>query len=107
MEKENLICGLDATEIEQLKEEHGALVLVNVKFKEKTHQVIFKEPTFKQLEVLTSISKKNEMKGVQTGYANYIVKADDEVAKRDMLKLKAIEALMARMQETTASAKNL
>lgn len=107
MQNETLICGLDATEIEQLKEEHGALVLVEVKFNGETYQVIFKEPTFKQLEVLTSISKNNEMKAVQTGYANYILKADKEVEQRDMLKVKAVEALMARVQKTTAEAKNL
>lgn len=87
-------CGLDTTQIESLKEEHGALVLVEVKFNSETQQVIFKEPTFKQLKALTSISKNNEMKAVQTGYANYIVKADKEVEQRDMLKVKAVEALI-------------
>lgn len=105
--KEQLICGLDHAEIETLKQEHGALCLVTVNFADKKHQVIFKEPTFKQLEALTSISKSNEMKAVQNAYANYLVKADDEVAKRDMLKVKAVESLMARMQQITAEAKNL
>ncbi len=107
MSKETLICGLTTAAITALKEEHGALVLVEVKFNGETQQVIFKEPTFKQLEALTSISKNNEMKAVQTGYANYIVKADKEVAQRDILKVKAVEALMARVQKTTAEAKNL
>lgn len=107
MEKQNLICGLDAAEIEQLKEEHGALVLIKVKFDGDTHHVIFKEPNFNQLQALTSISKNNEVQAVKTGYKNYIVKADKEVEQRDILKIKAIEALMARSQKTTAEAKNL
>ena len=41
------ICGLSAAEIQTLKEEHGELVLVEVASEGKTHQVIFKEPTFK------------------------------------------------------------
>lgn len=105
--QEERICGLTAEEIEQLKEEHGALVLVEVTYAGKKQQVIFKEPTFKQLEALTAISKSNEMKAVQSAYANYIVKADEEIQNRDMLKAKAVEALMARMQKTTAEAKNL
>lgn len=104
---EELICGLSTAEIEQIREDKGALVLVTVKTEGKSHQVIFKEPTFTQLEALTKISKTNEMKAVQSAYANYIIKADDEVEQRDMLKVKAVESLMARMQKTTAEAKNL
>lgn len=105
--QEEQICGLSATEIEELKEKHGALVLVEVTYAGKKQQVIFKEPTFKQLEALSSISKSNEMKAVQSAYANYIVKADEEIQNRDMLKAKAVGALMVRMQNTTAEAKNL
>ncbi|MXV37676.1 hypothetical protein GO491_03125 [Flavobacteriaceae bacterium Ap0902] len=105
--QEELICGLTQEEIEQLKEEHGALVLIEVTAQGKVHQAIFKEPTFTQLEALTKISKSNEMKAVSSAYANYIVKADEEIAKRDMLKVKAIESLMSRMQKISAKAKNL
>ncbi|MDY3547357.1 hypothetical protein PG291_01915 [Riemerella anatipestifer] len=105
--QEERICGLTADEIVQLKEEHGALVLVEVTYAGKKQQVIFKEPTFKQMEALTAIGKSNEMKALQSAYANYIVKADEEIQNRDMLKAKAIGALMARMQKTTAEAKNL
>lgn len=105
--QEELICGLSATEIEELKEEHGALVLIEVTAQGKVHKAIFKEPTFTQLEALTKISKTNEMKAVSSAYVNYIIKADEEIQNRDMLKAKAVEALMARMQKTTAEAKNL
>ncbi len=101
------ICGLDATEIENLKQEHGALVAVTVSLEKKEYQVIFKEPTFKQMEALTSISKSNEIKAAQSAYINYKVVADQEIELRDMLKIKAVEELMLRMSKTTSDAKNL
>lgn len=47
------------------------------------------------------------MKAIQSAYVNYIVKADEEISKRDMLKVKAIESLMSRVQKISAEAKNL
>lgn len=106
-EKPATICGLSAAEIQTLKEEHGELVLVEVASEGKTHQVIFKEPTFKQLEVITKIAKTDEVKSAQAAYVNCVVKADEAIANRDLLKLKAVEALLARIQQTKANAKNL
>lgn len=107
MNTEQLICGVSATEIETLKAENGALVLVNVTTQGKVCQAIFKEPTFKDLEIVGTISKSNEIKGARASYDNLIVKADKEIEKRDLLKIKAVEALMRRVQKTTAEAKNL
>nr|DAF18400.1 MAG TPA: hypothetical protein [Bacteriophage sp.] len=106
-EKPATICGLSETEIQTLKEEHGELVLVEVSAEGVTHQVIFKEPTFKHLEAITKISKTDEVKAAQAAYVNYVVKADEAIEKRDLLKLKAVEALMVRVQNTKATAKNL
>ena len=47
------------------------------------------------------------MKGLRAAYNNCIVKADEEIENRDMLKIKAVTALMERVQKTTAEAKNL
>ena len=105
--REHLICGLDTAQIEDLKVEKGALVLIEVKSEEKTHQAIFIEPTFKDLEAISKISKSDEMKGLRAAYNNCIVKADEEIENRDMLKIKAVTALMERVQKTTAEAKNL
>lgn len=105
--KEETICGLSMAEIQTLKEEHGELVLVEVEADGQTHQVIFKEPTFKHLEAMTKISKTDEVKAAQVAYLNYVVKADKAIEGRDMLKLKAVEALMLRVQRTKATAKNL
>ena len=102
-----IICGLDTAQIEELKAQHGALVLINVNFNEKTHQAIFREPAFKDLEAINKISKSDEMKGLRAAYDNCIVKAEDEIANRDMLKIKAVSALMERVQKTSAEAKNL
>jgi len=66
-----------------------------------------KEPTFKHLEAITKISKTDEVKAAQAAYINYVVKADEAIEKRDLLKLKAVEALMVRVQNTKATAKNL
>lgn len=105
--KENLICGKTPEEIEVLKQEHGALVLIEVKEGEQTHRAIFKEPTFKVLEAVNKISKNDELKGVQSAYDNCIVVADKAIEERDLLKIKAVSALMERVQNTSAQAKNL
>lgn len=105
--REELICGKTFEEIEALKQQKGALVLVEVDSQEQKHQAIFREPTFKDLEVVNKLSKSNEIQGLRAAYDNLIVACDEEIAGRDMLKIKAVEALMARVQKTTSSAKNL
>lgn len=104
---ENLICGLDTAQIEALKQEKGALVLIEITAQGKLHKAIFREPTFKDLEAINKISKSDEMKGLRTAYDNCIIKADEEIENRDMLKIKAVSALMERVKKTTAEAKNL
>lgn len=105
--QEQLICGRTQEEIEALKQEKGALVLAEVDSQGRKHQAIFREPTFKDLEVVNKLSKSNEIQGLRAAYDNLIVACDEEIAGRDMLKIKAVEALMARVQKTTSSAKNL
>lgn len=102
-----IICGLNTAQIEELKAQHGALVLVEITAQGKLHKAIFREPTFKDLEAINKISKSDEMKGLRAAYDNCIVKAEDEIANRDMLKIKAVSALMERVQKTSAEAKNL
>lgn len=105
--EETLICGLDTAQIEALKQEKGALVLIEITAQGKLHKAIFREPSFKDLEAMNKIAKTDEMKGLQTAYANCIIKADTEIETRDLLKIKAVSALMERVQKTTAEAKNL
>ena len=40
-------------------------------------------------------------------YNNCKVKSDEEIENRDLLKIKAVSALMERAQKTTSEAKNL
>ena len=56
---------------------------------------------------MTKISKTDEVKAAEVAYLNYVVRADEAIVRRDMLKLKAVEALMLRVQKTRATAKNL
>lgn len=105
--EEKLICGLTATEIEDLKLKYGALVLVEVGLEEDKSQVIFKEPTFDILRASNKLSKADEMKALETIYHNCLVVVDPLVVSSDILKIKAVEALMARISKTQGEAKNL
>lgn len=102
-----LICGKTQQEIEILKQEKGALVLIEVQNQMQKHQAIFREPTFKDLEVINKLSKSNEIQGLRAAYDNLIIVCDEPISQRDMLKIKAVEALMTRVEKTTSSAKNL
>ena len=104
---DKLICGLTEAEIQELKTQHGALILATVSQGETEHHAIFKEPNFKTLEATGTISKSNEMKGTIALYDNCIVKADEEISQRDLLKLKAVQAVANHMQSFSVSVKNL
>ena len=56
---------------------------------------------------MSKISKSDELKGLSVAYDNCIIKADEERENRDLLKIKAVSALMERAQKTTSEAKNL
>lgn len=107
MENQTLICGLDTTQIEELKAEKGALVLIEVTAQGKVHQAVFREPTFEMLRASNKISKTDDMKALESIYNNCKIAVDDDIAQRDVLKIKAVEALMARVQKTSSEAKNL
>lgn len=105
--EQHLICGKTPQEIQQFKNEKGALVLVEVNSEGKKYQAIFKEPSFQTLEAINKISKTDEMKGLQVAYDNCIIACDPEITQRDLLKIKAIEGLMVRVQKISSQAKNL
>lgn len=104
---ENLICGLSEIQINELKQEHGVLILGTVNQDKETFQVIFKEPSFQVLEAVGKISEKNEVQGSLALYNNCVVKADEAFNSRDFLKLKAIESLTKHMNSFSVSVKNL
>lgn len=104
---DKLICGLTEAEIQELKNEHGALILSTVSQGETEYQAIFKEPNQKTIEATNAISKTNEIKGTMALYSNCIVKADPEIETRDLLKIKAVQAVANHMQSFSVSVKNL
>ncbi|GAA4156609.1 hypothetical protein GCM10022217_15790 [Chryseobacterium ginsenosidimutans] len=101
------ICGLNETEIMELKTKHGFLIVGTVKQGETEYNAIFKEPDFKTLEATGSIAKNNEIRGTKALYDNCIIKADPEIETRDFLKLKSVECVANHMNSFSTSVKNL
>ncbi len=73
--KNQNICGLNETEIAELKTKHGFLIVGTVKQGETEYHAIFKEPDFKTLEATGSIAKNNEIRGTKALYDNCIIKS--------------------------------
>ena len=105
--EDQLICGLSETEIQELKEKHGALILGTVKQGENEYHAIFKEPNFKTLEATGAVTERSVIRGTKALYDNCIVKADEEIEQRDLLQLKAVQAVAEYMQSFNVSVKNL
>lgn len=101
------ICGLTDTEIVELKQKHGFLIVGTVKQGDQEYNAIFKEPNFKTLEATGSIGEKNAIKGTVALYDNCVVAADDDINSRDFLKLKAVESLAQHMNSFSVTVKNL
>ncbi len=112
---EVLICGLDAAGIEKLKETEGFLihgfVKQNIGTPEKPdfiiHRAIFREPDQKIMEAVGAISKTNEARGALAMYNNCMVKADPAIEARDLLKIKAVEAVVKHINSFSVDVKNL
>ncbi len=103
----NLICGFTQAQIQELKQEHGILILGTVKQGKETFEAIFREPSFQVLESVGAISEKSEVKGSVALYDNCVIAADDAFKTRDFLKLKAIETLAKHMNSFSVEVKNL
>ena len=101
------ICGLSEDQIEELKQEHGVVILGTVKQGKDTFHAIFKEPNFTVLESVGAISAKSEVKGSVALYDNCVIVADEAFKTRDFLKLKAIETLAKHMNSFSVDVKNL
>ena len=101
------ICGLSEAQIEELKQEHGVLILGTVKQGTESFHAIFKEPNFTVLESVGAISAKSEVKGSVALYDNCVITADEAFKTRDFLKLKAIETLAKHMNSFSVDVKNL
>ena len=104
---ENLICGLSEVQIEELKQEHGVLILGTIKQGGETFHAIFKEPTITVVESTSKISEKSQVKGGIALYDNCVIVADEALKARDFLKVKAVEALGKHMTSFSVDVKNL
>lgn len=104
---EVLICGLDNTRIEALKAEHGFLILGTVKQGENTYHAIFKEPTTKVMKAVETVEKTDKLQASINMFNNCIVKCDDEINKRDYLKIRSVESVVKHMQSFSVEVKNL
>lgn len=101
------ICGLTPEEIEELKKEHGFLILGTVKHGNKEYQAIFKEPSYQVLEAIRKVQKNNDMQGAKAMYNNCVVIADKAIEDRDYLKIKAAESIGKHLQSFQVEVKNL
>lgn len=104
---ENIICGKTLEEIEVLKEKHGCLILATVKQGVETYNAIFKEPTYVVLEASRKISQTDEIKATKVLYKSCLVVADQEIADRDYLQVKAVESIGKHMTSFSVEVKNL
>lgn len=109
MTNENqLICGLTDLDLQELKAKYGHLVLVTIKDGEEAYDALFKEPTFKVLEIVQSLSGQGKgLESIGVVWNNCKVACDAGMDTRDVLKIKAVEALMLKTQEVKAEAKNV
>jgi hypothetical protein len=100
-------CGKTIEEIRGMRMQHGHLFVVEVQDEEDVFHAICKEPTLQVLDAAQSIAKCSEAKGAMTLYDNCMVYADDEIKRRDLLKLQVAAAIGDKAGALSASAKNV
>jgi hypothetical protein len=102
-----LYCGKTMEDIRAMRMQHGHLFVVAVRDEEDEFHAICKEPTLQVLEAAQSISKTSEVKGAMALYSNCVVEADEDIRKRDMLKLQVSAAIGDKAGALRATAKNV
>jgi hypothetical protein len=111
MEKEQVIpqtyCGKTIEEIRAMRMQHGHLFVAEIQDENNVFHAICKEPTVQVIEAAQSISRTSEVKGAMMMYENCIVIADDEIKKRDLLKLQVAAAIGEKVASLKSSVKNV
>jgi hypothetical protein len=102
-----LYCGKTIEEIRAMRMQHGHLFVVEVRDEEDVFHAICKEPTLQVIEASESIAKTSEPKAAIAIYNNCVVEADDEVKKRDLLKLRVAAAIGEKIGTLRSVAKNV
>jgi hypothetical protein len=100
-------CGKTAEEIRAMRMQHGHLFVVEVQDEKDVFHAICREPTLQVIEAVQSIAKTSEAKGSMTLYSNCTVEADDEIKRRDMLKLQVASAIAEKTGTLKSAAKNV
>jgi hypothetical protein len=102
-----LICGKTIEEIRAMRMTYGHLFVVTVKDEDSIHYAVCKEPTIQIIESSQAIAKTSEVKGAVTLYENCVVLADEDIKKRDMLKLQVAAAIGEKTNKLSVFAKNV
>jgi hypothetical protein len=102
-----LICGKSIEEIRGMRMKHGHLFVVAVRDGENTHYAVCKEPTMEVIDAVQSMGKTSEVKGAMTLYDNCVVLVEDEIKRRDMLKLQVSSSIAEKISQLGASIKNV
>lgn len=100
-------CGKTVEEIQAMRMQHGHLFIVEVREEDSAHHAICKEPTLQVLEAVQSIAKTSEVKSAMALYDNCAVCADDDIKRRDVLKLQVAAGIGDKMGALRATAKNV
>jgi predicted RNase H-like HicB family nuclease len=106
-ETPQIYCGKTIEEIRAMRPQHGHLFIVDVQDEDNVFHAICKEPTLQVMEAAQSISKASEAKGAMSLYTNCMVEADEDIKKRDVLKLQVAAAIAEKSAALKSVAKNV
>ena len=104
---ETTICGLTEKAIVDLKKEHGVLFVVEISEGDNSYKAVCKEPTVTIMTAVNAIAKTDEIKGTMVLFTSCLIACDEDINKRDVLKLQVAGSISERMTNLTRSVKNL
>ncbi len=105
--QESIICGKTIEEIRAMRQKHGHLFIAVVKDGDNVYHAVCKEPTTQTLEAAQAIAKTSEVKGAIALYENCAVLVDEEIKKRDLLKLQVAGVIGKHTEALESSIKNV
>lgn len=106
-ETPQIYCGKTIEEIRAMRMQHGYLFVIEVQDENEVFHAICKEPTMQVIEASQSISRTSDTKGAMALYTNCMVEADEEIKKRDVLKLQVAAGIGEKVASLKSSVKNV
>lgn len=100
-------CGKTIDEIRAMRQRYGHLFIAEIKDGDKTHYAVCKEPTIQVVEAAQTIAKTSEVKAAMSMYDNCTVLVDDEIKKRDLLKLQVAGVIGKHTASLESGIKNV